>query len=113
MPQIVYYFHAALALGAPDREIDFAVPTGNFGNVYAGYAARAMGLPIGRLIVGANRNDILARFFDSGELARTEVHTTLSPRMDNPASSHFERLHFDISGLRMEERRVGESVLGT
>src|SRR3546814_9725297 len=74
MPQIVYYFHAALALGAPDREIDFAVPTGNFGNVYAGYAARAMGLPIGRLIVGSNRNDILARFFDSGELAMTEVH---------------------------------------
>ena len=71
MAQIVYYFAAAVALGAPDRRVAFAVPTGNFGNVYAGYAARAMGLPIDRLAVGSNRNDILTRFFQSGRRRRT------------------------------------------
>ena len=69
MAQIVYYVAAAVALGAPERAVSFAVPTGNFGNVYAGYAARAMGLPIERLIVGSNSNDILTRFFASGRMA--------------------------------------------
>jgi threonine synthase len=94
--QIVYYVHAALALGGPDRPVRFAVPTGNFGNVYAGYAARAMGLPVSRLVVGSNRNDILARFFDSGELAVAPVEPTLSPSMDIQISSNFERLMFDL-----------------
>ena len=62
MPQIVYYFSSALALGAPDRKVAFSVPTGNFGNVFAGYAAAQMGLPIERLIVASNQNDILTRF---------------------------------------------------
>src|ERR1700755_2392467 len=67
MAQTVYYVAAATALGAPDRPVSFAVPTGNFGNVYAGWAARRMGLPIGKLVIGSNRNDILTRFFESGE----------------------------------------------
>ena len=69
MAQIVYYFAAAVALGAPHRPVSFAVPTGNFGNVYAGYAARRMGLPISQLVVGTNRNDILTRFFESGAMS--------------------------------------------
>ncbi|WP_431861177.1 threonine synthase [Azospirillum sp.] len=98
MAQIVYYFAAAAALGAPDREIDFVVPTGNFGNVYAAYGARAMGLPIGKLIVGSNTNDILARFFASGTMAAQGVTPTLSPSMDIQISSNFERLLFDLLG---------------
>jgi threonine synthase len=96
MAQTVYYAAAAVALGAPDRVVSFAVPTGNFGNVYAGYAARAMGVPIERLIVGSNRNDILTRFFDSGRMAIGEVHPTLSPSMDIQVSSNAERLLFDL-----------------
>ncbi len=98
MAQIVYYVAAAVALGAPERAVSFAVPTGNFGNVYAGYAARAMGLPIERLIVGSNRNDILTRFFASGRMAMEEVHPTLSPSMDIQVSSNLERLLFDLYG---------------
>ncbi len=98
MAQIVYYFHAALSLGADDREIDFAVPTGNFGNVYAGYAARAMGLPIRKFIVGSNRNDILTRFFESNDMSMAPVQPTLSPSMDIQVSSNFERLLFDLLG---------------
>jgi threonine synthase len=96
MAQIVYYFHAALSLGAPEREVDFTVPTGNFGNVYAGYAARAMGLPIRRFVVGSNRNDILTRFFERNDMSIAEVHPTLSPSMDIQVSSNFERLLFDL-----------------
>ncbi|MGE0118943.1 MAG: threonine synthase [Dongiaceae bacterium] len=96
MAQTVYYAAAAVALGAPDRAVSFAVPTGNFGNVYAGYAARAMGMPIERLIVGSNRNDILARFFASGRLAIEAVHPSLAPSMDIQVSSNFERLLFDL-----------------
>ena len=73
MPQIVYYATAALKLGAPDREVAFAVPTGNFGNIFAGYAACCMGLPIKRLICASNRNDILTRFFASGAMERQAV----------------------------------------
>ena len=70
MPQIVYYFSSALALGAPDQKVAFSVPTGNFGNVFAGYAAVQMGLPIERLIVASNQNDILPRFFEAGNGSR-------------------------------------------
>ncbi len=95
MAQIVYYFSTALALGAPDRRFVFSVPTGNFGNVYAGYAARRMGLPIDRLIIGSNANDILTRFFDSGKMQTAPVTQTLSPSMDIQVSSNFERLLFE------------------
>ena len=76
----------------------FAVPTGNFGNVYAGYAARRLGLPIERLVVATNRNDILARFFETGHYAKGEVQRTLSPSMDIQVASNFERLLADLSG---------------
>lgn len=98
MAQIVYYFHAALHLGAPEREISFTVPTGNFGNVFAGYAAMKMGLPVKKFIVAANANDILARFFDTGEMRTDAVVPTLSPSMDIQISSNFERLLFDMMG---------------
>ncbi len=98
MAQIVYYFWAALKLGAPDRPVDFSVPTGNFGNVFAGYAAKQMGLPISRLVVGSNANDILARFFRSGVMEMAAVVPTLSPSMDIQISSNFERLLFDLVG---------------
>ncbi|MFD2234576.1 threonine synthase [Phaeospirillum tilakii] len=92
MAQIVYYFWAALALGAPDRPVGFSVPTGNFGNVFAGYAARLMGLPVERLVVASNSNDILTRFFASGVMRTSGVVPTLSPSMDIQVSSNFERL---------------------
>jgi threonine synthase len=96
MAQTVYYFAAALALGAPGRPVSFAVPTGNFGNVYAGYAARAMGLPIERLLVGSNRNDILARCLEADDMSVRPVEPSLSPSMDIQISSNFERLLFDL-----------------
>lgn len=95
MAQIVYYFYAAVALGAPDRPVGFAVPTGNFGNVYAGYAARRMGLPVSELVVGSNRNDILTRFIEQGVMEMRTVEPSLSPSMDIQVSSNFERLLFD------------------
>ena len=98
MGQTVYYFAAALALGAPAREIAFSVPTGNFGNVFAGYAAARMGLPVRQLVVATNRNDILARFFATGEMSARPVIPTLSPSMDIQVSSNFERLLFDMLG---------------
>ena len=98
MPQIVYYFKAALALGAPDRKVAFAVPTGNFGNVFAGYVAMRMGLPIDRLIIASNRNDILTRFFEDGAMQRETVTPSLSPSMDIQVSSNFERLLFELLG---------------
>ncbi len=94
--QIVYYVYAAVRLGAPDIAVSFAVPTGNFGNVFAAWAAKRMGLPIADLIVASNRNDILTRFFDSGEMAVGEVHATLSPSMDIQVSSNFERYLFEL-----------------
>jgi threonine synthase len=96
MAQIVYYASAALALGAPDRPVGFAVPTGNFGNVFAGYAARRMGLPIERLVIGSNRNDILARFFATGAMTIGPVEPSLSPSMDIQVSSNVERLLFEL-----------------
>ena len=98
MAQIVYYFWASLQLGAPQRVVNFTVPTGNFGNVFAGYAARKMGLPINWLGVGSNRNDILYRFFDRGDMSTAEVQATLAPSMDIQVSSNFERLLFDLCG---------------
>jgi threonine synthase len=94
--QIVYYACGALALSRNGGSVDFAVPTGNFGNVYAGYAAKRMGFPIGRLIVASNRNDILTRFFESGTMAAETVVPTLSPSMDIQVSSNFERLLYDL-----------------
>jgi threonine synthase len=96
MAQIVYYIVAGVALGAPDRKIAFAVPTGNFGNIYAAYAAKRMGLPIERLIVGTNSNDILARFFATSEMRKAAVVPTYSPSMDIQVSSNFERLLFEL-----------------
>jgi threonine synthase len=96
MAQVVYYASAAVALGAPDRRIGFSVPSGNFGNIFAGYVARQMGFEIAPLIVGANRNDILARFFRTGRMAITGVEPSLSPSMDIQVSSNLERLLFDL-----------------
>src|ERR1700761_3643407 len=94
--QIPYYVASALALGAPDREVTFSVPTGNFGNVLAAWAARRMGLPVARLGVGSNRNDILARFLASNDMTAKGVEPSLSPSMDIQVSSNFERLLFEL-----------------
>lgn len=96
MGQTAYYFAAAAKLPVPDAKLSFVVPTGNFGNVYAGYAARKMGLPIEKLVVASNRNDILYRFFAQGDMTITEVEASLSPSMDIQVSSNFERLLFDL-----------------
>ncbi len=96
--QIVYYFYAAVRLGAPERRISFAVPTGNFGDVFAGYLACRMGLPVGRLIVATNINDILARALTSGDYSVGTVEPTAAPSMDIQVSSNFERLLFDLHG---------------
>jgi len=98
MAQIVYYFTVGVSLGSPDRAISFSVPSGNFGDVYAGYAASKMGLPIEQLIVATNRNDILSRFFNSGEYRKSGVDPTISPSMDIQVSSNFERFLFDLHG---------------
>lgn len=98
MAQIVYYFWAALKLGAPEKKVAFSVPTGNFGDVYAGYAAWRMGLPIAQLVIATNSNDILARFFATGEQRLETVQPTYSPSMDIQVSSNFERLLFDMYG---------------
>ncbi len=98
MAQIVYYFYAALALGAPQRAVNFSVPTGNFGDIFAGYLARNMGLPVNQLVIATNRNDVLHRILTTGAYSRTELHQTLSPSMDITVSSNFERLMFDLYG---------------
>ena len=94
--QIPYYVYAALNLGAPDREVSFAVPTGNFGNILAAWAARRMGLPVRALCVGSNRNDILTRFLRDNDMSAREVVPSLSPSMDIQVSSNFERLLFEL-----------------
>lgn len=96
--QVVYYFYAAVRLGAPCREVAFCVPTGNFGDVYAGYVAKKMGLPIARLIVATNENDILHRALTEGDYSASAVTPTASPSMDIQISSNFERLLFDLHG---------------
>ena len=120
MVQIAYYFAAAVALGAPQRRLSFAVPTGNFGNVYSAYGARRMGLPIERLAIGSNANDILTRFFESGEMVIDPVRPSLSPSMDVQVSSNFERLLFEycsrngatVERLMTRFRRDGRVSLG-
>src|SRR4051812_32902225 len=97
--QIVYYVFAGLALGAAaGRKVSFSVPTGNFGNVYAGHLARALGLPVANLVIGTNANDILARYLTSGEMTIAGVTPSLSPSMDIQVASNFERLLFELKG---------------
>ncbi|PTL86962.1 MAG: threonine synthase [Candidatus Liberibacter europaeus] len=98
MAQIVYYFVAATAIGSPDRGVSFSVPTGNFGDIFAGYSAKSMGLPIEQLIIATNDNDTLVRMFDAGIYEPETVKATTSPAMDIQLSSNFERLLFEISG---------------
>lgn len=98
MAQVVYYFAAALRLGAPERKIAFSVPTGNFGDVFAGYVAAQIGLPIDRLIVATNVNDILHRALAKGDYSIGSVTPTAAPSMDIQVSSNFERLLFDLEG---------------
>ncbi|RAK64308.1 threonine synthase [Phenylobacterium kunshanense] len=93
--QSVYYFTTAAALGAPGREVNFVVPSGNFGDAFAGYVALRMGLPVKRIVVATNSNDILARTFSTGRYARGAVLATLSPAMDIQSASNFERLYFE------------------
>ncbi|MBI4183426.1 MAG: threonine synthase [Proteobacteria bacterium] len=112
--QVVYYVWAGVALGAPDRAVAFAVPTGNFGNVYAAYVARRMGLPVTHFVVASNRNDILTRFFETGVMKMAAVEPSLSPSMDIQVSSNFERLLFDLYGrdgeaLAADMRRFRET----
>ena len=96
--QIPYYFAAALALGAPDAPVAVAVPTGNFGNVLAAWAAKQMGVPIAKFIVASNRNDILHRFLSANDMSVNGVEESLSPSMDIQVSSNFERLLFEFLG---------------
>ncbi|MFT3966993.1 MAG: threonine synthase [Sphingobium sp.] len=98
MAQIVYYFYAAVRLGAPDQKIAFSVPTGNFGDVFAGYVAERMGLPVERLVVATNVNDILHRALAHGDYSQGSVTATATPSMDIQVSSNFERLLFDLGG---------------
>jgi threonine synthase len=93
--QVVYYFTSAVALGAPARTVDFTVPTGNFGDIFAGYAAKKMGLPIRWLRIASNINDILPRTLKTGIYEVREVHASASPSMDIQVSSNFERLLFE------------------
>lgn len=117
--QVPYYVASALALGAPDREVAFSVPTGNFGNALAAWVARRMGLPIRQLIVASNRNDILARFLMSNDMSVRTVEPSLSPSMDIQVSSNFERLLFELldrdavrtSAVMQDFRRRGRMVV--
>ena len=98
MAQIVYYFYLALQLGGPHRKVSFSVPTGNFGDIYAGYMAYKMGLPIEQLIIATNQNDIIHRCISANDHSKKELQHTLSPSMDIMVSSNFERLLFDLHG---------------
>ncbi len=118
MAQIVYYFYASLALGGPHRKVSFSVPTGNFGDIFAGFLAKKMGLPIDQLIVATNANDILHRCISNNDHSKKELLHSLSPSMDIMVSSNFERLLFDsynsdgeaIAQL-MEDFKTGSMVL--
>jgi len=98
MAQTVYYVTAALSLGSPDREVSFCVPTGNFGDIFAGFVAKRMGLPIDRLVIATNVNDILARTLATGRYEIKGVKPSSSPSMDIQVSSNFERLLFEVHG---------------
>ena len=106
LAQVVYYFTAAVSLGAPHRAVSFTVPTGNFGDIFAGYIAKKMGLPIADLVVATNRNDILHRTLETGAYTKEGVEPTISPSMDIQVSSNFERALFDAYG------RDGAAVAG-
>ncbi len=114
MAQVVYYFAAALQLGAPGRKVAFSVPTGNFGDVFAGYVAAKMGLPIERLIVATNVNDILHRALSTGDYSAGTVTPTAAPSMDIQVSSNFERLLFDLtnSGAGRDGAALAEQMRG-
>ena len=107
MAQVVYYFYAAVRLGAPDKPVAFSVPTGNFGDVFAGYVAAKMGLPIAKLIVATNVNDILHRALSSGDYSTGTVTPTAAPSMDIQVSSNFERLLFDLAGAPIGDQMRG------
>lgn len=96
--QIVYYFTSAVSLGAPHRKVSFVVPTGNFGDIFAGYCAKMMGLPVEKLVIATNANDILRRTLDTGRYEMAGVAPTISPSMDIQISSNFERLLFESVG---------------
>lgn len=98
MAQIVYYFYAGVSLGAPHRAVSFSVPTGNFGDIYAGYIAMQMGLPVKQLVVATNSNDILHRCISANHYVKHDLVKTLSPSMDIMVSSNFERMLFDLYG---------------
>ncbi len=106
MAQTAYYFAAAVALGAPSQPVSFAVPTGNFGNVFSAYVAKQMGLPVARLIVGTNRNNVVARFLHSGRLQAEAVVPTITPAMDIQVPSNLERLLFDLHGRDPDRLRA-------
>ena len=101
--QIVYYFYSYFKVVAKDEKINFSVPTGNFGDIYAGYIAKKMGLPINKLIIATNNNDILKRVIHSGIYKPSKVEHTISPSMDIQVASNFERLIFDISSSNSEK----------
>ncbi|MBV5266689.1 threonine synthase [Pinisolibacter aquiterrae] len=104
--QVVYYFYAACALGAPHRKVSFCVPTGNFGDIFAGFVAKKLGLPIEKLVIATNVNDILHRTLETGAYELRDVVPSQSPSMDIQVSSNFERLLFEAMG------RDGEAVAG-
>jgi threonine synthase len=110
--QVVYYFTAAATLGAPHRKISFTVPTGNFGDIFAGYVAAHMGLPVDRLVIATNVNDILARTLATGTYDVREVVATSSPSMDIQVSSNFERLLFEATGRDAAAVRAMMASLG-
>ncbi|HAD09545.1 MAG TPA: threonine synthase [Porticoccaceae bacterium] len=103
MAQVVYYFWAALSVGGPRQQVSFSVPTGNFGDIFAGYIAHKMGLPIKRLVIATNSNDILHRCLSANDHSRHELIHSLSPSMDIMVSSNFERLLFDLHGRQGSE----------
>jgi threonine synthase len=111
MAQVVYFFTTAISLGAPDRKVSFTVPTGNFGDIFAGYVAKRMGLPIDRLVIATNDNDILARTLKTGRYEMKPVMATTSPSMDIQISSNFERLLFEAYGREPSAVRTAMSGL--
>ena len=111
--QVVYFFTSATALGAPGRSVDFVVPTGNFGDIFSGFVARTMGLPINRLVVATNQNDILHRALRTGTYTKATVAASISPSMDIQVSSNFERAFFEATGRNAESVRVSMERLKT
>lgn len=112
MAQIVYYFYAALRIGAnKENPISFSVPSGNFGDIYAGYLAKKMGLPIARLIIATNSNDILARFINDNDYSKQKMIETISPSMNIQVSSNFERMLFDVHKELKKPKKLSELMI--